>query len=73
MSKIFSGELMQRVGEAALDIFGTDASLSTGSAGTVADGRLEHLLRHSIMIVVGGGTNEIQRTLIAQRGLGLPR
>ncbi|CAG4895690.1 acyl-CoA dehydrogenase [Paraburkholderia saeva] len=73
MSKIFSGELMQRVGEAALDIFGTDASLSTGSAGTVADGRLEHLLRHSVMIVVGGGTNEIQRTLIAQRGLGLPR
>ncbi|RQH05037.1 acyl-CoA dehydrogenase [Paraburkholderia dinghuensis] len=73
MSKIFSGELMQRVGEAALDIFGSDASLSTGSVGAVAQGRLEHLLRHSIMIVVGGGTNEIQRTLIAQRGLGLPR
>lgn len=73
MSKIFSGELMQRVGETALDIFGTDASLSTGSVGAVAQGRLEHLLRHSIMIVVGGGTNEIQRTLIAQRGLGLPR
>jgi 3-oxo-4-pregnene-20-carboxyl-CoA dehydrogenase beta subunit len=73
MSKIFSGELMQRLGEAALDIFGTDASLSTGSVGAVAQGRLEHLLRHSIMIVVGGGTNEIQRTLIAQRGLGLPR
>lgn len=73
MSKIFSGELMQRVGQAALDIFGTDALLSTGSAGAVAQGRLEHLLRHSIMIVVGGGTNEIQRTLIAQRGLGLPR
>jgi hypothetical protein len=30
-------------------------------------------LRHSLMWVISIGTNEIQRSLIAQKGLGLPR
>ena len=37
------------------------------------DGVIEQTLRRSIMMVVGGGTAQIQRTLIAQRGLMLPR
>jgi hypothetical protein len=39
----------------------------------VLRGRIEQNLRHSLMWVISIGTNEIQRTLIAQRGLGLPR
>ena len=37
------------------------------------NGRFEQGLRHSLMWVISIGTNEIQRSLIAQRGLGLPR
>ncbi|MCA0244293.1 MAG: acyl-CoA dehydrogenase family protein [Proteobacteria bacterium] len=73
ISKVFSGELMERFGEAALDILGPSAALSQGAPGALRNGRYEQNLRHSLMWVISIGTNEIQRSLIAQRGLGLPR
>jgi len=73
MSKIFSGELMERFGETALDILGPIAALSQFSPSALRNGRYEQNLRHSLMWVISIGTNEIQRSLIAQRGLGLPR
>ncbi len=72
-SKVYSGELMERFGEVALDILGMRAALSEGSPGAILRGRIEQQLRHSLMWVISIGTNEIQRSLIAQRGLGLPR
>jgi alkylation response protein AidB-like acyl-CoA dehydrogenase len=73
MSKVFSGELMERFGEAALDILGMRAALSEQMPGAIDNGRFEQNLRHSLMWVISIGTNEIQRSLIAQRALGLPR
>jgi alkylation response protein AidB-like acyl-CoA dehydrogenase len=73
ISKVFSGELMERFGEAALDILGMRATLSEGMPDALDNGRFEQNLRHSLMWVISIGTNEIQRSLIAQRGLGLPR
>lgn len=73
ISKVFSGELMERFGETALDLLGPRAALSQGAPGALRHGRYEQNLRHSLMWVISIGTNEIQRSLIAQRGLGLPR
>jgi alkylation response protein AidB-like acyl-CoA dehydrogenase len=73
ISKVFSSELMERFGEAALDILGMRATLSEGMPDALDNGRFEQNLRHSLMWVISIGTNEIQRSLIAQRGLGLPR
>jgi alkylation response protein AidB-like acyl-CoA dehydrogenase len=73
ISKVFSGELMERFGEAALDILGMRGTLSEQMPGALDNGRFEQNLRHSLMWVISIGTNEIQRSLIAQRGLGLPR
>jgi alkylation response protein AidB-like acyl-CoA dehydrogenase len=73
ISKVFSGELMERFGEAALEILGMRATLSEQMPGAIDNGRFEQNLRHSLMWVISIGTNEIQRSLIAQRGLGLPR
>jgi alkylation response protein AidB-like acyl-CoA dehydrogenase len=71
--KVFGGELMERFGEAALDLLGLSATLSAKAPGAPLRGRIEQKLRHSLMWVISLGTNEIQRSMIAQRGLGLPR
>jgi alkylation response protein AidB-like acyl-CoA dehydrogenase len=73
ISKVFSSELMERFGEAALDMLGMQATLSEQMPGAIDNGRFEQNLRHSLMWVISIGTNEIQRSLIAQRALGLPR
>ena len=72
MGKVFASELQERLGQAALDILGTGGLLSEEADGAPV-GEMEQLLRHSIMGMIGGGTNEIQRNVIAQRGLELPR
>jgi alkylation response protein AidB-like acyl-CoA dehydrogenase len=73
ISKVYSGELMERFGEAALEILGMHATLSQEAPDNLANGKFEQGLRHSLMWVISIGTNEIQRSLIAQRALGLPR
>jgi alkylation response protein AidB-like acyl-CoA dehydrogenase len=72
MGKVFASELQERLGQAALDILGTGGLLSDGCESAPL-GEMEQILRHSIMGLIGGGTNEIQRNVIAQRGLDLPR
>jgi hypothetical protein len=44
-----------------------------GSEDAVLAGRLEMYARSLVILTFGGGTNEIQRDLIAIFGLGLPR
>jgi alkylation response protein AidB-like acyl-CoA dehydrogenase len=73
VSKVYSSELMERFAECALEILGMEGAISHGSDGAILNGRIEQNLRHSLMWVISIGTNEIQRNLIAQRGLGLPR
>jgi hypothetical protein len=51
---------------------GLTATISRGNPGAVEDGRFELQLRHSLMWVISMGTNEIQRNLIARKGLSLP-
>jgi len=72
MAGVLGGELAEEFGEAMLDILGPQAALSGDQPGVPGGGAFEYGLRLSIMYVVGGGTNDIQRALIA-RGLGLPR
>jgi alkylation response protein AidB-like acyl-CoA dehydrogenase len=73
LPKVFGGELMERFGEAMLDLLGQSATLSMQAPDAPMRGRMEQKLRHSLMWVISLGTNEIQRNMIAQRGLGLPR
>ena len=70
MAGVFGGELAESYAETLLDVLGPSALLDDPSV--IGGGHVQHLLRQSVMYVVGGGTNDIQRGLIA-RSLGLPR
>ncbi len=56
-----------------LEILGQAGYLPEGSPGCVLQGRLERSARAQTIFTFGGGTNEIQRDIIAMAGLGLPR
>ena len=73
MTKVFTSELGERLPEAALELLGTAGTFAPGTPQAFLDGTFEYALRDSIYKVIGGGSNEIQRTLIATRGLKLPR
>lgn len=73
MVKVFASELMESLSESVIDLVGSGATLEGGAASALLDGRFEYAVRDALLYTIGGGTNEIQRTLIAQRGMGMPR
>ena len=73
IAKLYSGDLAERIGETILDMCGVEAGLSRGAPGALLDGDVSHHLRTSLMLVIGGGTEQIQRNTIAGLGLNLPR
>ena len=56
-----------------IEIVGASALVRAGSAAAALLGELEYEVRAATISTFGGGTNELQRELIAQFGLGMPR
>jgi alkylation response protein AidB-like acyl-CoA dehydrogenase len=73
MAKVWYSELRQRLALEALDLMGPDGQLEYGQEDAPAGGHFERSYRSSTVFKFGAGTNEVQRTIIAQRALGLPR
>ena len=73
MYKIWQSQLGQRIANFALDLIGPDAALKPEQEEAPVDGRYERSYRYTVVDTIGGGTSEIQRNIIAQRGLGLPK
>ncbi|MBI2873309.1 MAG: acyl-CoA dehydrogenase family protein [Chloroflexi bacterium] len=71
--KVFATELVQRMANTATQILGLYAQLMTGSKWAPTDGKWERLYRSVRNRTVGGGSSQMQRNIIALRGLGLPR
>ena len=71
--KLFWADLTQRLGDLALAAQGPAAQLASSSSRAVADGRWQQRMLWSRCASIAGGTSEIQRNIIAQRILGLPR
>jgi alkylation response protein AidB-like acyl-CoA dehydrogenase len=72
VEKVFTSELRQRIADLAIDLLGPDGLLAYRSAGAPADGKFERLYRVAPLMRFGGGTNEVLRDVIAQRGHGMP-
>ncbi len=73
MSKLFSSECLQEQADATLQLVGAEALRSWGDASAVEHGTFEQMVRHAKGTTIYAGTSEIQRNIIAQHVLGLPR
>ena len=72
-TKVYGTEFATEAYRLLMEVVGPAATLRTGSTGAHLNGRLERYQRTSLILTFGGGTNEIQRNIIAMFGLGLPR
>jgi alkylation response protein AidB-like acyl-CoA dehydrogenase len=73
MHKLFYAESMAADAAELVDMLGSEGVLQRGEDGAPVEGWVEHLFRHSAVTTIYGGTSEMQRSIIAERGLGLPR
>jgi len=73
MAKVFVSELAQRVADTGSEILGMAGQLHPDEPQALLHGRLQWLYRTAPLLAFGGGTNEVQRNIIAMLGYGLPR
>ena len=71
--KLYSMEMSQRIANTGLRLLGLYGQLARGSKWAPLKGRLEYQYLRSIGSTIEGGTSEIQRNIMATRGLDLPR
>lgn len=71
-TKVFGTEYATEGYRLLMEVLGAAATVRTGSPGAVLAGRIERLHRSSLILTFGGGTNEIQRDIIAGTALRLP-
>src|ERR1700678_4019363 len=72
-TKVYGTELALEIYRLLRDVVGQGGYLVQGSPGAVLRGRLENQARGQLIFTFGGGTNEIQRDIIAMIALGMPR
>ena len=76
MNKLISTNIGHDIARLALDLLGDDGLMDSSGAGMEGMGRTGQWISqymYSLGIAVAGGTANIQRNVIAERGLGLPR
>jgi 3-oxocholest-4-en-26-oyl-CoA dehydrogenase alpha subunit len=72
MQKVFATETAQKITNTGMDILGHYGQLRNGSKHAAMDGMMEWYYRTSVVETIYAGTSEIQRNIIALRGLKLP-
>ncbi len=73
VTKIWFSELNLELNDYAVTLQGPRGALIEGDELAVEDGRWQDRFLYARAWTIAGGSNEIMRNLIAERGLGLPR
>ncbi len=71
-TKIYGTELTIEACRLLMEVLGANATVRADSPGALLAGRIERMHRSALILTFGGGTNEIQRDMIAMLALGLP-
>ena len=71
-TKVFGTEFATEAYRLLMEVLGANAYVRDGSAGAILSGRIERMHRSALILTFGGGTNEVQRDIIAATALGLP-
>ncbi len=71
-TKVFGTEFATEAYRLLMEVLGANALVKDGSPGAILAGRIERMHRSSLILTFGGGTNEVQRDLIAAAALALP-
>jgi len=71
-TKVFGTEFATEAYRLLMEVVGPTATLRRGAPGSHLAGRLERFHRSSLILTFGGGTNEVQRDIIAMMALGQP-
>jgi alkylation response protein AidB-like acyl-CoA dehydrogenase len=72
-TKVFGTEFAIEACRLLMEVLGQEAMVTARSPGSLLRSRLERMYRSSLILTFGGGTNEVQRDIIAMVGLGMPR
>ena len=70
--KVFGTEHYLDSFKLLMEVLGERSYVTDGSPGSVLGSKLESMYRSLLILTFGGGTNELQRDLIAAFGMGMP-
>jgi alkylation response protein AidB-like acyl-CoA dehydrogenase len=72
--KLYATEYSRRLADASMDLGAPGSQLRVRvSPDAPMEGRAESTYRYTVIDTIGGGASEIQKNVIARRGLGLPK
>ncbi|HWJ63567.1 MAG TPA: acyl-CoA dehydrogenase family protein [Acidimicrobiales bacterium] len=71
--KLFATEFSKRLADASMDLGAPGTQLRVKTEEAPMEGRAESTYRYTVIDTIGGGSSEIQKNVIARRGLGLPK
>lgn len=71
--KVFTTEVVARAAQTGMEMLGLYGQLAPDSPRTRLQGWIQQLYQVMVGHLIAGGSSEVQRNIIALRGLGLPR